>query len=180
MKNFCESQNFPFGVAIVLGAAVRKGGKPGPAMIRRIMHAMELVKKGIALKLMLTGGAKGNAFNEARVMKDFVVSRGLSDDMVIMENQASSTFESAQYCSHIIQEKGLKNILLVTDRYHLPRAKLAFWFFGVPVTGSPPGANGSNNSLYHNSYYVFREMFAVIWYLLKFSVLILSGKLNVF
>ncbi len=176
MKNLCVSRDLPFDVAVVLGAAVRKGGKPGRAMLRRTTYAIELVKKGIVLKLMVTGGPKAHRPSEAKVMKNIATSQGLSDNLVVMEDHASSTFESAHYCSKIIQKKGWKNILLITDRFHLPRAKLAFWLFGVSVSGSTPQTKGWKSEFGKNSYYVFREIFAIIWYLLKFAGLKLPGK----
>jgi vancomycin permeability regulator SanA len=43
-------------VIVVLGAALRKDGQPSPALRRRVLPAVDLVKKGKANFLLLTGG----------------------------------------------------------------------------------------------------------------------------
>ena len=153
-----------------------RSGEPSPAMVRRTDHGVKLVQSGFASVLMVTGGKGAHAPAEAQVMKKLAISRGIPANLIITENKASSTFESARFCCNIIRKRKWKKIVLVTDSYHLPRAKLAFRFFGATARGSAPGYEEGKTRVAGNSYYIFREIFAIAWYLLKFAELKLRGN----
>jgi uncharacterized SAM-binding protein YcdF (DUF218 family) len=87
---------------------------------------------------------------------------------IILEEQATSTFESALYCRRLFQQHGWRRALLVTDRYHLRRGLLSFRSFGMQVQGS--GVLSRPRPWRKAARERGREMLALLWYLLRILV----------
>lgn len=154
-------------VAVVLGAAVWAGGRPSPALTRRTLHAVQLARAGAVRHLLLTGGLGRHPPSEASVMRALAVAAGIEPARLVLEERATSTLESARECARIIAARGWSRVLLVSDSYHLPRARLAFRRFGVAARASaPPGGRGDTAEwqwlLLH-----LRELVAIPWYLVR-------------
>jgi uncharacterized SAM-binding protein YcdF (DUF218 family) len=150
-------------VIIVLGAAVWPGERPSLAMQRRVRHAVHLLQQGHAPYLLCTGGVGLYPPAEAEVMQRLAVAQGVSAACIVQEDQATSTFTSAVLCSTILRQRGWTRVLVVTDRYHLPRTLLAFWSCGIRAVGrAAPGrpARGLRRRLY----YYCREVVGCVWY----------------
>lgn len=107
-------------------------------MRRRIGHAVSLYKAGAAPRLMLCGGA-----GEARAMHDAALAAGVPAEAILLDTVSTSTFENAREAARLMRSHGLSTALLVSDGYHLPRARLLFRLHGVAVaacSAAPPGS----------------------------------------
>lgn len=120
---------------VVLGAAVRAPGEPGPAMRRRVAHAVTAWRDGRAPTLVLSGGIVGTPPSEAEVMADLVRAEGIAKDCLVLEDRSRNTFENALYTGRIMRERGWRRIILVTDPFHMPRAVFTFRRLGLSVVG---------------------------------------------
>jgi predicted nucleic acid-binding protein len=107
-------------VIVVLGAAVRAGGRPSPALRRRVLHAIRLFQKGFSEKLLFTGGIGRYPPSEAQVMRRMAEENGIPDDRIVLEETAGSTLDSAFACTRIIREKGWSTAFVVSDRFLEP------------------------------------------------------------
>ena len=153
-----------YDVIVVLGAAVWPGGQPSPALRRRILHAVDLLQRGYATHLLVTGGVGNHPPAEAEVMQRLAVALGIRRASIVLEDQATSTFESAWRCRDLLWQHGWSRVLIVTDRYHLTRALLAFRSVGVRAVGSAvPGKPARR--LWQRWHYYLRERLALAWYL---------------
>lgn len=152
-----------YDVIIVLGASVWPGGKPSETMRRRVAHAVQLMQRGVAPMLVLTGGLGRYPPAEAVVMQQLAVLQGLSTACLLLEDQAACTFDSAVLCTALLRQHGWQRALVVTDRYHMPRTLLAFWSCGTYARGSaaprPPARRWRRRWA---SY--LREIPATLWY----------------
>lgn len=162
-----ESTTCPYDVIIVLGAAVWQGGQPSPALRRRTLCGADLACQGQGRMLLLSGGLGRYAPAEAHVMRQVALAAGVEADRIVLEDQATSTFWSAVYCARILRQHGWLTALLVTDRYHLPRAVFTFRCLGIeamghPVTGQRPAMRLSRRLRAYS-----REVVACIWYIVK-------------
>ena len=155
----------PYDVIIVLGAAVWPGGKPSPALRRRMQHAVRLFQAGQGRCLLVTGGLGQHAPAEAQVMQQLALEAGVPQHCILREEQATSTFESAIYCGRLCTQQRWKRALLVTDRYHLPRAWLSFRSVGIQVHGS--GTRSTLRPWRKASYAWGREVPALLWYMVR-------------
>ena len=156
----------------MLGAAVWPAGRPSPALRRRVTHAVHLLHSGHGKILLMTGGLGQHPPTEGEVMRQVAIEAGVPAAQILIEQQATSTLESAIYCTRIIRQHGWSTALIVTDRYHLPRALLAFQNFGLQVSGSAAGGRYVFRRWWKAWYAWGREVVAYGWYLL----LILTGK----
>ena len=125
-----------FDAIVVLGAAIRADGTPGPALIRRLDHGIEMFRQGRARALLLTGGAVVAGPAEAWLMADLARGAGVPDEALVIEDRSKSTLENARFSAAIMAERGWRRALLVSDGHHLPRALLAFRASGIAAAGS--------------------------------------------
>ena len=151
---------------VVLGAAVWPGEQPSPALQRRMLHAVDLLQQGYAACLLVTGGVGKYPPAEAAVMQRLAVAHGIPPQRVLCEDQATSTFESAWRCYDMLRQRGWWRVLVVTDRYHLPRALIAFWSCGLHAVGSAAPGKPARR-LRRRWYYYLREWLALPWYLAR-------------
>jgi uncharacterized SAM-binding protein YcdF (DUF218 family) len=154
----------PCEVIIVLGAAVWPEGQPSPALRRRVAHAVQAFHTGQGRRLLMTGGLGRYAPAEAHVMRQLALAAGVPDACILLEDQATSTFQSALRCTAILRQHGWSTALLVTDRYHLRRALFVFRSCGIQAYGSPPQGHLYSRKRWKRWYYRGREACALVWY----------------
>src|SRR5436190_16587366 len=87
-----------YDVIVVLGAAVWPDEQPSPALRRRVLHAVDLLQRGYASHLLVTGGVGKHPPAEAEVMQCLAVAHGIPHASIVLEDQATSPFESACRC----------------------------------------------------------------------------------
>lgn len=121
---------------VVLGAATHGPDIPGPALQRRLRHAVALFRQGDARILLLSGGVVGPPPSEARVMQRLALEADVPADCIILEEQSRNTFENAVYCGVIIRQRRWRHVIVVTDAFHLSRALFVFRWLRLPVSGS--------------------------------------------
>ena len=156
----------PYDVIVVLGAAVWPQGQASPALRRRVLHAVDLLQRGYATSLLLTGGVGKYPPAEARVMQHLAQASGIPPSRIVLEERATSTLESACRCHPLLRQHGWTRVLLVTDGYHLKRALFAFRRCGTPAVGSAvPGP--SARRVEQRWYDYGRESCAFVWYGLR-------------
>ncbi|KAF0223696.1 MAG: hypothetical protein FD176_1722 [Rhodospirillaceae bacterium] len=130
MKNLMDVE---FHCAIVLGAKVMADGSPSPALARRVAHAAALAQGGRVAHLLMSGGAVNHPTPEAQVMRNLAMAAGIAADRIVIEDRSRNTIGNARYCAPIIAAHGWTRLLLVTDTFHLPRARLIFARHGLTV-----------------------------------------------
>jgi len=170
-----EAPPVVYDVIVVLGAAVWPDGQPSPALQRRILHAVDLLQRGYAAYLLVTGGMGKYPPAEAAVMQCLAVAHGILPQYILCEDQATSTFASALRCCDILRQRGWSRVLVVTDRYHLPRALFAFWTCGLCAAGSAAPGKVARR-LRRRWYYYLREGLALPWYLVRAVPILLRRR----
>jgi uncharacterized SAM-binding protein YcdF (DUF218 family) len=148
-----------FDVAIVLGAQVLPDGRPSPALLRRVAHAVALVRSGRVGHLLMSGGPVAHPVPEAQVMRHLALVAGLPPDRVHVETQSRDTIGNARLSAPILAAQGWTRLLVVSDSFHLPRALYIFRRTGLTVQGSGarPSRPGPEWWLAH-----VREVFAMM------------------
>ncbi|MFI5117950.1 MAG: YdcF family protein [Terriglobales bacterium] len=128
--------------AIVVFGAAEYVGHPSPVYRARLDHAYELFQRGLAPVIITTGGAgKDPHYSEGQVGRDYLEARGIPDVNLIAETQGGNTDESTQRVAVIMHANAMHSGLLVSDAYHLYRAKQMMAREGVTVYISPrPGS----------------------------------------
>ena len=70
-------------------------------------------------------------------MRGLAVARGVPEDRIVVEVQAKNTFENALYTGLIMRERRWRRVVIVTDRFHMPRALYVYRRLGLRVSGDP-------------------------------------------
>lgn len=124
-------------VIVVLGAA-EYNGRPSPVLRARLDHAFELYQKDMAPLLLTSGGAGGDPqFTEGQVGRDYLVRLGVPSEDIVVEGEGDSTVHTIVAVSEIMRRMGLRSAIIVSDGYHIYRAKRILQHEGMIVFGSP-------------------------------------------
>jgi vancomycin permeability regulator SanA len=113
-------------ILIVLGNPAENDGTPGKIMKSRIDKAIKIFKGCSAEKIIFSGNSNHNSFNEADVMAEYALQKGIPEASIIRERNASDTLENAVNTYKILQDKNYKNLIIITSRFHYKRTKYIF------------------------------------------------------
>lgn len=145
---------------VVLGAAVY-GDEASPSLLRRVNGAADyLFEYPDSIAIVSGGQGKGENITEAKCMYDTLVSYGIDESRIIMEDKATSTMENLKFSYDIIRKLGDDpngNVAIVSTSYHLYRAKEMSKLLGVEAVGV---AGHKGNPIATLNFYI-REAFGV-------------------
>lgn len=103
---------------VILGAGIW-GDKPSPMLQDRLEEGIHLYKEGVAPKIIMSGDHSREEYDEVNIMKQYAVDRGVPSEDIFMDHAGFSTYESMYRAKEIFDAK---NIVIVTQEYHLYRA----------------------------------------------------------
>ena len=126
----------PVGAIVVLGAA-QYDGRPSPQLQARLDHALELWNLNLASYIVVTGGKQeGDRFTEAAASRKFFESSGVASDLIFEENSGTTTYASLFAVSQVVRDLEIERVLIVSDPFHLLRAKLIANEVGLDASSS--------------------------------------------
>ena len=130
---------------VILGAAVWTGGRSSPTLARRVAAAVQAWQAGRAAVIVPCGGVGRNPPAEALVMRDLLIAAGVPADAIHPEAASTSTEANIAHAAAILRGLSLVRVILVSDRWHLPRARLIARRHGLIVAGgaAPPLLRGA-------------------------------------
>ena len=112
-------------VIAVFAGGVGESGRAGGGYQERVQHAANLYLAGYSSHLVFSSGFVF-AFQEAEVMRDLAVALGVPPEAIILERQASSTYENVIYTRDIMIANNWEQLLVVSSPYHMRRAMLTW------------------------------------------------------
>jgi SanA protein len=142
-KNVADVPLMP--AAIVFGAGIQTREAHD-----RVATAAALYKSGKVTKLLMTGDNGHANHNEPASMKQDAISMGVPAGDIRCDYAGFRTYDSLYRARNIFE---VRRAVLVTQRYHLPRAMYLAQKLGLDVVGVDAGMNS----------YGFRQ----IWYDLR-------------
>ncbi|MBT6095568.1 MAG: YdcF family protein [Rhodospirillaceae bacterium] len=122
-----------FDVIVVLGAAQMPDGSPGPVIERRVAKAVQLWQAGRAPYLLMSGGKTVSDISEAETMAEVALASGIDAEAILLEDRSTRTIENAAFTVEMIRGRGWKDVLIVTDDFHMPRAEYCYRSMRIPV-----------------------------------------------
>jgi len=134
--------------AIVVMGAAQYDGKPSPVLRARVDHAIDLWRRGLAPRLITTGGrGVGDTTTEAAVERRYAIAHGVPEHAIMMEAESRSTRESMRNVSAMLA-RDARDVILVSDPFHMLRLSILAHRFGLkprtsPTPTSPISANRS-------------------------------------
>ena len=149
-------------VVIVLGAAAYDGGV-SLVYRERLNHGIYLYQQGLAEKIIVTGGrAEGNQHSDAYTAKEYVLSQGIPEEDVLMEETSVITQENLENSKALMDENGWQSAIVVSDPLHMKRAMLLAEDTGMEAYGSPTPTT-MYRSLKTKIPFLMRELFYCVW-----------------
>ncbi len=115
---------------IILGALVNKN-KVSKSLKDRLDTCIEYLEKtNKDIKIVVSGGkGRGEDITEASAMKDYLISKGVDEDLIIAEEKSTTTKENFDFSKQIIEDISHKkisdlNIKVITTDFHTLRSKI--------------------------------------------------------
>jgi vancomycin permeability regulator SanA len=118
--------------ALVLGAGVRDDGTPSDILKDRLEEGLALYRSGRVKKLLVSGDHRAAEYDEPNTMRTFLESRGVPPEYIFMDHAGVDTYSSIWRARHVF---GAKRIVVVTQRFHLPRAVWCARGLGMEAEG---------------------------------------------
>ncbi|NIS82834.1 MAG: hypothetical protein GTO14_22140 [Anaerolineales bacterium] len=118
-------------VAIVLGAGLRRDGRPTTVLRDRVMTAVSLYQAGSVRQILMSGSVQPGR-DEPAAMRSLALQLGIPDEDILLDREGNRTYDT---CVRAKSYFGISSALVVTQRFHLPRALALCEANGVDVEG---------------------------------------------
>lgn len=146
-----EWQHIPVGklptadAIVLLGGATKSAFPPRPAVDLseegdRVLYAAQLYREGKAPVVIASGGRidwRGGGLAESSDMADIIVSLGVPNAAILQDSKSLNTYQNAVNVRQIMQERGIRRVLLVTSAMHMPRSLRIFQRQGIEAIPAP-------------------------------------------
>ncbi|WP_312112918.1 YdcF family protein [Brevibacillus reuszeri] len=148
-------------VGVVLGNKVEMNGEPSARLKGRLDKAIQLYKKGYFQHIIVSGGVGVEGFDEAQVMKKYLIEHGIEEEKIIADSNGINTRMTAKNTKEMMDQMDWESAMVITQIYHISRTKLAFWKVGISNTASAHADFFEMRDIFS----LFREFFAYYRYL---------------
>ena len=144
-------------LAIVFGAGLRRDGTPTAILRDRVETAAELYFSGKVKKLLMSGDNPVLDYNEPESMRQYALSLGVPEEAIALDYAGRRTYDTCYRAKEIFQAD---DVLLVTQKFHLPRALFLCNALGVEAVG----VEANTRRFWNSSLMIwnFRELLATV------------------
>ena len=113
-------------VAVVLGNRINDDGTMSELMRVRLETALKIYNTFSPSKIILSGGVANKKVDvaEADMMREYLVERGVSSNILVLEYKSLTTKQNAEFSVPIAVELGATELLLCTSLEHISRSYL--------------------------------------------------------
>ncbi len=137
-------------VGIVLGSKVELSGQPSARLAARLDRGAALYAAGVFRHVIVSGGTGVEGFDEAAVMRAYLLQRGVPSAAIIVDSAGATTEASARNCAALMAKHGFSRVTIVTQYFHIARTRLALRAHGIKQIGSA-----------HAQYVELRDLYAI-------------------
>ncbi|HEY47340.1 MAG: hypothetical protein AMJ88_08045 [Anaerolineae bacterium SM23_ 63] len=118
--------------AIVFGAGLRRDGTPTTVLADRVATAASLYREGKVETILMSGSISGEHYNEPAAMRSLAIDLGVSTQDILVDTGGT---RSLYTCQRAHQVFGIEQALLISQRFHLPRALIICDAMGLSAEG---------------------------------------------
>ncbi|NSW51531.1 MAG: YdcF family protein [Anaerolineae bacterium] len=119
-------------VAIVFGAGLTRQGTVTRVLKDRVDAAATLYNAGKVEKLLMSGDNRFVEYNEPGAMYAYATSIGIPAEDIVLDYAGRRTYDTCYRAQKIF---GVSRAILVTQRFHLPRALFTCRQLGMDAEG---------------------------------------------
>ena len=106
-------------LAIVFGAGLNRDGNPSPVLSDRVAVAVELYRQGRVSKILMSGSANPNRYDEPGAMRQLALLMGVPEEDILIDRGGLRTYETCRRAKELFEAD---QPLLISQDFHLPRA----------------------------------------------------------
>jgi SanA protein len=144
-------------VAIVFGAGLSRSGAPSPVLQDRVATAADLYFAGKVKKLLMSGDNRFIDYNEPGAMQQYALKLGVPAGDIVLDYAGRRTYDTCYRARAIF---GVRQAVVVTQNFHLPRALILCNAMGIQATGA--SADRRSYGLAPATYWQVRELPAIL------------------
>ncbi len=144
-----NDENTKTDIAVIYGNTVHENGTISERLKARLDRGIELYQDSSVKTLFVSGGLGKEGFYEGDKMQEYLIQKGIPAEKIVVDNNGINT---KQTTLNFIKQFGKdKSITIVSQYYHISRAKLAFRKNGI-----------KNVSGAHCNYFEIRDFYSCI------------------
>lgn len=132
-------------VALIPGAQIYASGEPSPYLATRLDIARHLLASGKVKALLVTGDNGTATYDEPTAMRRYLLSKGVPAEKIALDYAGFSTYQSCVRASRIF---GVRQAIVVTQDFSLPRAIALCRSAGIETVGVGDAAQAHNLTYY--------------------------------
>ena len=118
--------------AVVFGAGLRRNGQPTTVLADRVATAAALYHQGKVSQILMSGTVRGSDYDEPSAMRSLALKIGIPAEDILVDSGGNRTLDTCLRARHIF---GVEQALLISQRFHLPRALVICDASGVSAMG---------------------------------------------
>ncbi len=167
-------------VIVVLSAGQSSDGSMGPYTAERLWTGVDLFQRYGATQFVVTGGNMHEGLpGVAHAMADSARMAGVPRAKIVVEARSQSTLQNAIFTRDLLPEATGTPVVLVTNRFHLPRAWASFRWAGFQKVLVYPSDTASDHWLRLGFGHLFFEVLKTGLNALRASGASLADELGV-
>jgi vancomycin permeability regulator SanA len=151
--------------AVVLGNTIERDGQPSARLKARLEKGVELYEKNLVAKIIVSGGFGAEGFEEAEVMRSFLVGKNIPAADIILDKDGYDTYKTAVGTRAIMEANNFRSVTIVSQYFHITRTRLAFQKLGI-----------ENVYAAHADYFELRDIYSIIREFTGFYIYLLGAK----
>ncbi|MDD2694543.1 MAG: ElyC/SanA/YdcF family protein [Anaerolineales bacterium] len=143
--------------AVVFGAGLWRDGRPSAVLRDRVSVAAQLYFAGKIQKILMSGDNRTLDYDEPSAMRNYAVELGVPEADIVLDFAGRRTYDTCYRARDVF---GLRNVILVTQGFHLPRTIYTCRALGVDAVGISSDLRSYRRSA--RLYWDVRELFATL------------------
>jgi uncharacterized SAM-binding protein YcdF (DUF218 family) len=155
-------------IVVLGGGAEWPHGELSSTALHRTIHGIRLYSEGLAPLLVLSGAQGRTLPSPSARRRALALACDVPDQAIITDERATTTRDEATRVAELLRPRDARSILLVTDPYHMVRARRLFERAGLTVRPAPandlPDPAESPQSRLALMNRAAQEIFAIIYY----------------
>ena len=124
----------PYDCALILGARVYGDGTVSPVLEDRLATGLRLYQEGKVSRLLVSGDHGKDGYDEVNAMRAWLEARGVPPAHVFLDHAGFDTYSSVMRARDVFEAR---RVVVVTQRFHLPRALYIARELGLVADGEP-------------------------------------------
>lgn len=155
---------------LVLSGGSYPGGILTLFTFERVVQGVSLYKETLGDKIIFIGNTNNHTPADAQAMRELAIKLGVPDEDILVGTTSGDTYLNFQEAAQIMNQNGIKDILLVTSSVHSLRSQLVANKIGVNVHPASLSVDEYREESVDRLilfWYEIRETFALLLYKAK-------------